>query len=48
VQEDVLDPENAAVVIERHLGLVDLAALLGGGEEVLAPVLDPFDRPAEL
>ena len=48
VQEHVLDAEDAAVGGERHLGVVDLAALMGGGEEMLEPVLDPFDRPVEL
>ena len=48
MQELVLDPENAAVAAERDLGIVDLAALMGGGEEVLPAVLDPFHRPVEL
>ncbi len=44
VQEDVLDAEDAAVARKRNLGVMDLAALLGGGEKMLEPVLDPFDR----
>ena len=48
VQEHVLDAENAAVAAERDFGVVDLAAFMGGGEEMLQPVLDPFDRPVQL
>jgi len=48
VQEHVLDAEDAAVAGERDLGVVHLAALLGGGKEVFTSVLDPFDRAAEL
>ena len=44
MQEDVLDAEDAAVARKRNLGVMDLAALLGGGEKMLEPVLDPFDR----
>ncbi len=47
VQERVLDPEDAAVARQRDLRVVDLAALLGRGEEVLGTVLDPFDRLLE-
>ena len=47
VQEHVLDAEDAAVARHRDLGIVDLAALLGRRDEVLAPVLDPLHRPSE-
>jgi hypothetical protein len=47
VEEHVLDADDAAAAVERDLGIVNLAALMGGGEEVLAAVLDPFDRASE-
>ena len=36
------------VVVEADRDVLQLAALLAGGDEVLAPVLGPLDRPAEL
>ncbi len=48
MQEHILDAENAAVLVDRDLGVVDLAALMRGGEEMLEPVLDPFHRTIEL
>ena len=48
MQEHVLDAEDAAVDVERDLGVVGLAALMRGGEEMLKPVFDPFDRAVEL
>ncbi len=47
VQEDVLDAEDAAVAVERDLGVVNLAALMRGRKEMLEPVLDPFHRTVE-
>ena len=47
VEEHVLDAEDAAVGSERNFGIVRLPALLGRGEEVFEPVLDPFDRTIE-
>src|SRR6266478_1791900 len=44
MQKHVLDAEDAPIAAERHFGVVDLAALMGGGKEVLPAVLDPFDR----
>ncbi len=44
MQKHILDAEDAPVAAKRHLGVVDLAALMGRGEEVLLAVLDPFDR----
>jgi len=38
--------EQAAVIVERNLEVPILVALLDGGEEMLAPVLDSRDRPA--
>ena len=39
--------EQAAVVVEGDLEVPILVALLDGGEKMLAPVLDPFDRPPQ-
>ena len=39
--------EQAAVSVEGDFEVPVLVALLDGGEEMLAPVLDPFDRPAQ-
>jgi len=47
VQEDVLDAQNAPVIGDRHFRVVNLSPLMGGGEEMLQPVLDPFDRPVQ-
>ena len=41
------DAEDSPVGIERHLHVPELVALLSGGGEVLAAVLDPFDRSAD-
>ena len=40
-------PRIFASRVDRDLHVPVLVALLLGGEEVLAPVLDPFDRPAQ-
>ena len=42
-----VEPEEAAVVVEADLDVVHLAALVGRGDEVLAPVLDELHRPAQ-
>ena len=47
MQEARLEAEDAAVVAEPDRDVVDLAALLGGADEVLAPVLGPLDRHAQ-
>ena len=39
--------EQAPVAVERDLEIPILVALLHGGEKMLAPVLDPFDRPPQ-
>src|SRR5215467_8551336 len=41
-------PENAAVTIERNLEVALGLARMRDGHEMLAPVLHPFDRAAEL
>src|SRR5436853_611046 len=41
-------PENGAVTIERDLKIALGLARMRDGHEMLAPVLDPFDRVAEL
>jgi hypothetical protein len=47
MQELVPNPEDPAVTGQRDLRVVDLRALLRGGEEVLGAILDPFDRPVQ-
>jgi hypothetical protein len=42
--KNVGDAEDATVAVDGDLGAVDLAALVGGGEEILLPILDPLDR----
>ena len=39
--------EDVAVLVDRGAQLVALLARMVGGDEMLVPVLDPFDRPAE-
>jgi hypothetical protein len=39
--------EQSAAIVEGNLEVPILVALLHGGEKVLAPVLDPFDRPLQ-
>ena len=47
---DGLDPErqDAAVGVERQLGMADMVAALDVGEEALGALGGPFDRPAQL
>ena len=40
--------EKLAVLVERQLGLGDVVATLGVGDETLAALADPLDRPREL
>jgi hypothetical protein len=47
VQEVVLEGEQGAVAGGRDLPVVHLVALHAGHERVLAPRLDPLDRPVE-
>ena len=39
--------EDEAARVDRGADAVDLVARMVGGDQVLAPVLDPLDRPAE-
>ena len=48
VQHRAAHAEDAAVAVDAELHVPDLVALLRRGREVLAPVLDPLDRRAEL
>ena len=48
VDEDVPHAQDPAVARDRDLRLVQLSPLLGGGEEVLVPVLDPLHGPSQL
>ncbi len=47
VDQRAANAADFAAGVERHLHVPDLVALLGGGDEVLAAVLDPFHRPAQ-
>lgn len=47
VQDLHLQAEEAAVVVEAHPHVLHLPALVGGGDEVLAPVLGPLDLPVQ-
>ena len=47
MKKDVLDSEDLSVSGEGDLGVVDLTAFMGGRDEVLFPIFDPFDRPLE-
>ena len=47
VKEFDIDAQNAARAVDRGSHLVPLLARMVGRDQVLAPVLDPFHRPAE-
>ena len=47
VDEVAAHAEQPSRIVERDLEVPVLVALLHGGEEMLAPVLDPFDRPVQ-
>ena len=47
VEELVVDREDASLRIDRRAYAVPLLARVVARHEVLAPVLDPFDRTAE-
>ena len=47
MQELDVQAEQAAVVVEADADVVALAALVGGGDEVLAAVLGPLDLAAQ-
>ena len=44
---EVVDRQDASIGIDRRADAVELLARMIGGDEMLAPVLDPFHRPAE-
>ena len=48
VDEVDVEPEQPALAVVSHPHVVDLAALLVGGREVLAAIFGPLDRAAEL
>ena len=47
VKEFVVDAENAALRVDGGADAVDLLARMIGGDQMLAPVLDPLDRRLE-
>ncbi len=47
VEEFVVDREEAAIAVDGGAQLVTLLARMIGRDQMLAPVLDPFHRPAE-
>ena len=47
VEDLVLDRENAAVAIDGGANVVTLLARMVRGDQVLAAILDPLDRPAQ-
>ncbi len=47
MHERAAHAEDLRVAVDRDLHVPILVALLLGGEEILAPVLDPFDRPLQ-
>src|SRR5690242_15941376 len=47
VEEDVLDPEDAAIGIDRGAHLMALLARMIGGDEMLVAILDPLDGAAQ-
>ncbi len=42
VQEDVMDTQDYAFIRQGYLGIVDLAPLLRGCDEVFGAILDPL------
>ena len=47
VEEFVVDAEDAALCIDGGAHAMLLLARMVGGDQMLAPILDPFDRAAE-
>jgi hypothetical protein len=43
----IIDGEDAAFAIHRRAQAVELLARMIGGDQMLAPILDPFHRPVE-
>ena len=48
MEELIVDAENAAVFVDRRFDLVALLARMVGGDQVFAPVFNPFDRLLEV
>ena len=48
VDEFILDAQDFTVLAQCDFRPMDLIPLLGGGHEILAAILDPFDGPIEL
>jgi hypothetical protein len=47
-QEMVAIGDNPAVIVKTDLQVMNLVAGMAGAHEMLAPILDPFHRPADL
>ena len=47
MQEAVAQGENVSLAVNRHLDVMDLTALLVGGDQMLAPVFDPLHRASQ-
>ena len=45
MKELVIERQNAPVAIDRGADAMLLLARMVGGDQMLAPILDPFDRP---
>ena len=43
----IVDGEDAALAVDRGADAMELLARMIGGDQMLAPVLDPFHRPAQ-
>jgi|HubBroStandDraft_6_1064221.scaffolds.fasta_scaffold20067_3 hypothetical protein len=46
-EECVFQSQNPTVRVERGARMMALLARVVGGHQMLAPVLDPFDRPSQ-
>ncbi len=44
VEKDIVHTEDVTIFVERGLRIMDLSALMCGGDKILGAVLDPFDR----
>ncbi len=48
MQKDIMHTEDATVLVERDLRIMDLSALVRGGDEIFSTVFDPFDGAVQL
>src|SRR5512145_1792682 len=48
MQEYIMHPENATVLVKCDLGIMDLSAFVRGGDKIFGAVLDPFDGAVQL